>query len=129
MKLKIVRKYPRETYIIGDLSINGEQFSDSLELPWLDNQPNISCIPEGIYVVKMLYSNRFGRLMPTIMDVPDRSNVLMHAANFSSELRGCVATGKNSMTGGLYPSRPYSDKLNEILLATDEEITLEITSV
>lgn len=65
-----------------------------LELPWKDNQRNISCIPEGHYEVMAHRSPKFGDSF-WIRDVKDRSEILIHPANFTRELRGCLAPGLN----------------------------------
>lgn len=62
----------------------------TLELPWKNNQRTISCIPEGKYLA------RLGTFKPDIelLGVPDRSAIEIHRANLASELRGCIAVGK-----------------------------------
>ena len=81
--------YPEWTK--GLIKINDIILSNSLELPWLENQRNISCIPEGIYPLVRRQSSRF-RDHLLIEDVPDRDLILLHPANDASEeLRGCVA--------------------------------------
>ena len=75
----------------GLIKINDVILTYSLELPWLDNQRNISCIPEGIYPLVRRQSARF-RDDLLIENVPDRDLILLHPANDASEeLRGCVA--------------------------------------
>ena len=66
----------------------------TLELPWNDNQPNISCIPKGTYNVVKRHSKRFKNHFH-ILDVPGRSYILIHTANYVSQLLGCVAVGKD----------------------------------
>jgi len=81
--------YPEWTK--GLISINNVILSNSLELPWLNNQRNVSCIPEGIYPIVQRSSSRF-RAHLLIKDVPGRDYILLHPANDASEeLRGCVA--------------------------------------
>lgn len=78
---------------------DGSQFF-TLELPDRDNAANISRIPAGEYIVKPRESRRFG-LTYHVQNVPDRSYILFHWANFAgdrekgwqSHLRGCVALG------------------------------------
>ena len=75
----------------GLIKINDVILTYSLELPLLDNQRNISCIPEGIYPLVRRQSAKF-RDHLLIEDVPDRDLILLHPANDASEeLRGCVA--------------------------------------
>lgn len=67
---------------------------DTLELPWLADAPNISCIPIGIYKVKWTYSQRHGKYMYQIMDIPNRTGIRFDVANYAKQLLGCVALGK-----------------------------------
>jgi len=90
MRAELHRKYTEQaTY--GELTI-GELTVFTIELPWLSNKNSISCIPEGLYKVKKIISPSQG-LCFSIMDVTDRSHILIHVANYVSELRGCIAPG------------------------------------
>jgi hypothetical protein len=126
MNLIIKRNYFKEAYIIGSLFVDDVLFCDSLERPWLNNQENISCIPEGDYKVQMLFSPKHQRIMPHVMDVPNRTVIEIHPANFVTELLGCVAVGKNTAPGTLTDSREISDKLNAIL-SGQTDINLHIS--
>lgn len=68
----------------------------TLELPWKDNQRNISCIPEGTYQVIKHTSPKFKQCF-WIRDVEGRSEILIHTGNFVRELRGCLAIGSGVM--------------------------------
>ena len=65
----------------------------SLELPWRDNERNVSCIPYGAYPAQWVYSPTFTRGTYLIEDVPNRDGIRIHPANRISELRGCIALG------------------------------------
>lgn len=65
----------------------------TLELPWENNASGISCIPAGSYRMAYVHSPRYGRKMWRVLDVPKRSGILIHAANFVRQLRGCIAPG------------------------------------
>lgn len=70
------------------------------ELPWHDNKRSISCIPPGTYLCKPHISPRHGKCF-WLQDVPGRSEILIHAANwmgdsalgFKSHLEGCIGIG------------------------------------
>ena len=64
-----------------------------LELPWKNNERKVSCIPEGAYKVVRRTSPRFGNHFH-IPYVPDRSLILIHHANYTSDIEGCLAVGK-----------------------------------
>lgn len=78
---------------LGTLSIDGVKECDTLELPWRDNKPGISCIPAGRYRVTWTPSLNFERHTLRLQDVPGRSGILIHSANFQGQLRGCIAPG------------------------------------
>lgn len=64
----------------------------TLELPWKANEPKISCIPEGTYKVLPRYTADRGRHFE-VQNVPGRSKILFHPANYVFELEGCIAPG------------------------------------
>lgn len=78
-----------------------------LELPWRDNQRNISCIPDGEYKCSYIKSNRFGYCY-WVQNVPDRSGILFHAGNvagdrdkgYRTDSLGCLLVG--SYSGNLW---------------------------
>ena len=124
MILKLTRLYLKPNYIIGKLYVDGHFFCDTLERPDLNNQDEISCIPKGEYRVGWYDSPHFGRLLPQILNVPNREYILIHPANFVNELKGCVAVGKNDIVGGLSNSRFYSDALNTLLEKETNDIVI-----
>lgn len=81
------------------------------ELQWLENVPETSCIPAGIYECYWTYSPKLQRFAYHVEDVPDRSGILIHPANlmgrkdleYKSEVEGCIALG--CRTGFLYGQR------------------------
>lgn len=72
------------------------------ELPDKQNAPNISCIPPGIYNCAWTFSPAFKRMMYLVADVPKRSGIRIHSANFMgdkaaglrAQLNGCLALGR-----------------------------------
>jgi hypothetical protein len=93
MKVEIIRTYqPQQT--IGGLYIDGVEFCKTLELKWLNNTRCKSCIPEGIYkVVKRLAHEKRKYDHFHILDVSNRSYILIHTGNYSSQILGCVLVG------------------------------------
>lgn len=90
MELAIIRNYhPQGTN--GTLLVNGEMLCYTIELPWLNNRPQYSCIPEGKYTVSRRWNAKWG-LHLIVNQVPGRSYILLHPANDAlKELKGCVA--------------------------------------
>lgn len=75
----------------------GRMLCFTVELPWLDNHPQTSCIPNGTYNVINYDSPKHGSVWQ-IMNVPNRSNIEIHAANTIRDLLGCVGTGDSMGT-------------------------------
>jgi hypothetical protein len=65
----------------------------TLELPWLDNKRMVSCIPPGLYTCKYSYSPAFKKNTYRLQKVTGRDGILIHSANFFSQLKGCIALG------------------------------------
>lgn len=65
----------------------------TIELPWLENKRRISCIPAGVYSAIKHNSPKFGQTL-WLQEVPNRSEILIHSANFSRQLLGCIAPGE-----------------------------------
>lgn len=92
--LHIARIASQPHYTAGVILVCGVPVAVSIELPWRDNKRAESCIPAGEYQVDMKHiSPTFGKCF-AILDVPDRTHILMHAANRASELKGCISPGR-----------------------------------
>jgi hypothetical protein len=92
IKMELVLKrtyYPSGTN--GTIYMDGVKICHSIELPWLDNKPQRSCIPEGKYELKKRWSPKYGHHY-WLQDVPGRAFILIHPANNAKkELHGCIA--------------------------------------
>lgn len=104
--VEIRRGYlPGGTY--GDLYVNDRFVCHTVERPWLDNQPNISCIPEGTYKLERYTSPRFGDCFIISGETVDkfkndkgkRWGILIHPANTPGQLAGCIAPVERFSTG------------------------------
>ena len=69
----------------------------SLELPWLDNEQSISCIPVGDYICTRRHSVKYGWHWKVTEkngdEVRGRSFILIHVGNFHRDTRGCIVLG------------------------------------
>lgn len=93
MNLQRTRKTRLATY--GTLRYNDFECK-TIELPWLDNEPSISCIPEGMYDYEVIdQSPSIDYPHVWIKDVPGRAGIKIHVANYVFQLRGCIAVGKD----------------------------------
>ena len=78
---------------IGRLEVEGMRCF-TLELPFLDNKKSISSIPEGKYKAFRRVSPKNG-LVIELMDVPNRTNIQIHAGNYTRQIEGCILVGKS----------------------------------
>lgn len=108
----------------------------SLELPYLNNQRKISCIPEGVYQVKKITSPSQG-LCFSIQNVPQRDHILIHKGNYAGsdnpntgkpDILGCVLLGTSLADitkDGVAEVINSKATMNKLLALTDEfELTI-----
>lgn len=68
---------------MGDLS--------TLERPWIENKPNISCVSEGLYLI---FRDRSGRHQYyRIEHVTGRTHIEFHGGYLPTHSDGCVLVG------------------------------------
>ena len=60
----------------------GEFVCYTLERPWLNNEQNVSCIPEGNYKGRFQASGSFPDMRMYFQDIPGRSKVMFHWGNY-----------------------------------------------
>ena len=134
MEVEIRRTY-KEKQTEGRLYVynerNGVGYScDTLELPWLDNKKRISCIPEGEYDVIKHVSPKFGECF-WILNVPDRSEILVHKGNYNRDTLGCVLVGKSLIDidgDGNRDTTNSSATMKELLKILPNKFKLKIMS-
>ena len=143
MKLTLNRKFRGSTYTIGDLSINGKFFCNTIEdtvrkLPAVcPNTPNgcsstckekiyaRTAIPAGTYKVTLQYSPKYKKKMPYLHDVPHFLGILIHSGNTEVDSAGCIIVGNNVVKGKVLESRATFQKLYSILESA-ADITIQI---
>ena len=130
INLLLIRDTFSKESTIGELFLNGERICDTLENSWQDNQRNISCIPEGVYPVRL----RLPRESATrdyihllVQEVPDRDWILFHRGNTAKDTSGCILVGLGSQQDFVSNSVLAMDLLiKEILNLGGENINLII---
>jgi hypothetical protein len=93
MVLDLVRVGQSVLGTFGVLRHGMVPFVLTLERPWQDNAPEISCIPAGRYVCHRVKSPKFG-ITFEVMQVPGRSNILLHSGNTLEDTHGCILIGE-----------------------------------
>lgn len=96
MKLIIGRTFENDRQTIGQMHVVKDDnvifTCATLELPFLNNERRVSCIPSGIYNVEKRVSKKFGEHFH-ILDVSNRSYILIHKGNYHTQILGCVLVG------------------------------------
>ena len=153
MKLKVERRWPKATYTIGRLYIDGIYYCNTLEdadrgLKWTDPLSFIqsrkvageTAIPKGKYTITMnvtspkyagvaWYWNFCRGKMPRLLHVPGFDGILIHPGSDALSTRGCVLVGKNTKFGKLTDSKACFQQVYKLMKAAadkGEEITIEI---
>jgi len=76
MRLKLIT-FSTNLCTMGKLyAEDGELICSTFELPDRKNQVNISCIPDGEYILKMVVSPKYGPVYK-VHDVANRTNILI----------------------------------------------------
>lgn len=100
MKKVIISRQYDKSQTFGQLYVMDGDYlifdCDTLELPYLDNKKNISCIPEGKYdLTKIIRPD--GREGLAVDPVPGRHSILIHSGNYASgndpDIQGCILVG------------------------------------
>jgi len=126
MKLRLERKYLKESYTIGKLFIDGKPFCETLE--WAVRAKNIpfkTAIPYGTYPIIIVQSPRFKTLVPLLQKVPKQKEIELHIGNTTADSVGCILVGQNTMPGRLTNS---TNTFNNLMmeLKGQKDITIEI---
>lgn len=95
----------------------------SLELPWRNNLRAQSCIPEGTYEVKWHLSPKFGWVYK-VQNVPNRSEILIHAGNWPKNTSGCILLGKSFSKDAIWNSRSAIQELSGVLERRDFKLRI-----
>ena len=95
---RIVRDHTDDRPTTGHLYA-GDLELHTLELPWRGNEQNISCIPNGNYKCVYEESYRLGHPTPRLLNVPDRTGILIHSGNIEANTEGCILLGLTQVNG------------------------------
>ena len=125
VNLKVVRDTYTDKSTIGRLYINDVFFCDTLEDAIRPTKiKGITAIPTGIYKMILNVSNRFKKLMPLLIDVPDYQGVRIHSGNVAEDTEGCILVGLSRSRNGIGQSR---DAFIKLMAELDKYKEFEIT--
>jgi len=102
----------------------------TLELPMLDNAPDISCIyAAGGFRGNKHFSPHNGDVV-AINNVMDRTNIQIHSGNFTRDVLGCILVGESIkfLDGDNIPDVTNSrNTLKKLLAVLPDTFSIEIT--
>lgn len=138
MILRLVRNKGTAGFTEGKLYVDGEfecytveDADRRLETGGTKVQDK-TAIPRGKYKVILSMSNRFKKVLPEVLNVPQFKGVRIHSGNSSKDTEGCIIVGSvndrndDDWVGG---SRVAMNRLMpkiEDALAVKEEVWLEV---
>lgn len=138
MEITLIRKYPKQTYTIGQLYINGKFFCNTME----DTDRNLyqgmseetikqikvptqTAIPYGRYRITLnVQSPKYAKkkqyakcngYLPRLLNVPGFEGILIHIGNTAEDSAGCILVGLNKEKGKVLESTTTFWKLYDIL--------------
>lgn len=137
-----------DKYTISKLYIDGKYYCDTiedtvrdlpLECPYTSRGQSCRCnekiysetaIPAGTYKVIVTMSNKFGRELPLLVDVPHFLGIRIHRGNTSKDSSGCIIVGENKVKGTVINSTKYeidiTKKIKEAIVNGENvEITVK----
>jgi len=129
MELILNRVNKNKYCTIGELYINGKFQCYTLED--VERKSKIkgkTAIPTGRYEVILNMSNRFKRVMPLLLNVPNFEGVRIHTGNSAKDTEGCILVGRSAYIDNnvIGESRIAWNKLMDILTNAKEKIFLTI---
>lgn len=128
-ELKLKREIISNKATLGTLELEGQELCKTLENPWLNNKPFISCIPAGKYIAKKYSSEKYPDVWE-LQNVADRSKILIHNGNLERHTQGCILVGLDwgfiDQELAVVSSKPT---LNGLRKKLDNEFSIEIINL
>ena len=127
MQQLVLRRFSRSNQAtVGKLYLDGVFLAYTLENPWLDNEPFISCIPLGEYKVIKDDTGKFRYWK--LLNVEGRSGIEIHNGNIEKHTQGCILIGCKFIIKNDEPFITNSkNTLNKLRSILDDNFLLKIT--
>ncbi len=129
MELRVERTDFSETSTIGKLYVD-----DQFECYTLEDKvrpvkiKGETAIPAGRYEVIINFSQRFGRMLPLFLNVPNFEGVRIHPGNTAADTEGCILVGETKDAEFIGQSKlAFEGLFNKLKTASEsEKIFIEI---
>ncbi len=120
MRIRLSRFAYTEFGTLGRLTVDDDNVFYTIEKPWLNNEPFQSCIPQGHYPCMRYSSAKYPDTFE-VCNVPDRSQILFHVANWSDDVQGCIGLGLRMMSEryGVAHSRSAMQRFMQLMRDQD----------
>lgn len=129
MEIILIRKTMTKKCVIGELFVNGnfECFTlEDIERPV--KIAGLTAISRGHYEVVVTYSQRFKKLLPLLLNVPQFDGIRIHPGNVAENTEGCILVGtgkaKDLITSSRVAFKALFEKIEKA--SKKEKIFIEI---
>lgn len=141
MSAIILERAYTDTATIGKMYMPSGTVFDTIELPWDDNKPSVSCIPEGVYKLNKRISgvvNRSSKGKYTagyeVANVAGRTYIMIHIGNTTSDFEGCIGIGLglgvvNNEWAILRSASSFDKFMDEMNTSEDWQLTIQVRSI
>lgn len=147
MEITLNRKFKKENYTIGTITIDDEFICNSLEdkdygftkttpeskiFETKKKHPKQVAIPSGRYEVSVEYYRGFATThpwynktsckghIPCLVGVPGFSGILIHCGSNATHSAGCILVGYNTIKGGLTGTKDAFVKLCDRIMEANK---------
>lgn len=133
MNLTLTRDVLKSYCTLGKLTDETGHLCFTCEDPVRDGPkvPGKTAIPSGRYKVIVTQSQRFGRPLPLLLNVPGFSGIRIHPGNTASDTEGCILPGRTRSDFGVGEARVAFNELFELIefaLSSGEDVWIDITA-
>lgn len=106
MRFTQVRDRTPKDHTAGEVFYLGHHVCYTCEdLVRVEKIKGITAIPSGTYRVVLTMSNRFKKILPLLLDVPNFEGVRIHSGNTAEDTEGCILLGLEQTPTGVGRSR------------------------
>ena len=114
MLLSLIREPSKNGGTLGELLLDGvhEAYTVEDEVREIPGKPvsewkvpGETAIPAGRYRVVLTQSQRFGKVLPELLNVPGFQGIRIHSGNTAADTEGCLIVGSERSPTGVLRSR------------------------